>query len=44
VLVDRYTRKPIAPMTVQAADGHPLSLGEMEWVDRAELDREADAA
>ncbi|HEX6376641.1 MAG TPA: helix-turn-helix domain-containing protein [Allosphingosinicella sp.] len=44
VLVDRYTRQPIAPMIVQAADGRPLSLGEMEWVDRAELDREADAA
>jgi DNA-binding HxlR family transcriptional regulator len=44
VLVDRYTRQPIAPIAVQAADGRPLSLGEMEWVDRAELDREADAA
>ncbi len=44
VLVDRYTRQPIAPMTVQAADGRPLSLGEMEWVDRAELDRDAAAA
>jgi DNA-binding HxlR family transcriptional regulator len=44
VLVDRYTRQPIAPMTVQAADGRPLSLGDMEWVDRAELDRETNAA
>lgn len=44
VLVDRYTRQPIAPITVQAADGRPLSLGEMEWIDRAELNREADAA
>ena len=44
VLVDRYTRQPIAPMIVQAADGRPLSLGDMEWVDRAELDRETDAA
>jgi DNA-binding HxlR family transcriptional regulator len=44
VLVDRYTRQPIAPITVQAADGRPLSLREMEWIDRAELDREADAA
>jgi DNA-binding HxlR family transcriptional regulator len=44
VLVDRYTRQPIAPMTVQSADGRPLSLRDMEWVDRAELDREADAA
>ncbi|HEX8572105.1 MAG TPA: helix-turn-helix domain-containing protein [Allosphingosinicella sp.] len=44
VLVDRYTRQPIAPMIVQAADGRPLSLGEMEWVDRAELDRDSSAA
>ena len=44
VLVDRYTRQPIAPMTVQSADGRPLSLRDMEWVDRADLDREADAA
>jgi DNA-binding HxlR family transcriptional regulator len=40
VLVDRYTRQPIAPMTVQSADGRPLSLRDMEWVDRADLDRE----
>ena len=44
VLVDRYTRKPIAPMIVQSADGRPLSLRDMEWVDRADLDRESDAA
>jgi DNA-binding PadR family transcriptional regulator len=44
VLVDRYTRQPIAPMTVQAADGRTLSLGEMEWVDRADLDKDSAAA
>jgi DNA-binding HxlR family transcriptional regulator len=44
VLVDRYTRQPIAPMTVQSADGRPLSLRDMEWVDRDDLDREANAA
>jgi DNA-binding HxlR family transcriptional regulator len=44
VLVDRYTRKPIAPMIVQSADGRELSLRDMEWVDRDELDRESDAA
>jgi DNA-binding HxlR family transcriptional regulator len=44
VLVDRYTRQPIAPMTVQSADGRPLSLRDMEWVDRDELDRESNAA
>ena len=40
VLVDRFSRQPIAPMTVRAADGRPLSLGELEWVDRGELDEE----
>jgi DNA-binding HxlR family transcriptional regulator len=44
VLVDRYTRRPIAPMAVRSADGRPLSLGEMEWVDRAELDEAGEAA
>ncbi len=44
VLVDRYTRKPIAPMIVQSADGRELSLRDMEWVDRDDLDREANAA
>lgn len=44
VLVDRYTRQPIAPMIVQAADGRALSLGEMEWVDRADLDKDSAAA
>jgi DNA-binding HxlR family transcriptional regulator len=38
VLVDRYSRRPIAPITVRAADGRPLSLGEMEWVDRSEIE------
>jgi DNA-binding HxlR family transcriptional regulator len=36
VLVDRYTRQPIAPIIVRAVDGRPLSLGEMEWVERNE--------
>lgn len=44
VLVDRYTRKPIAPLIVQSADGRALSLRDMEWVDRDELDRETAAA
>lgn len=38
VLIDRYTRRPIAPIMVRAADGRPLSLGELEWVDRSELE------
>jgi DNA-binding HxlR family transcriptional regulator len=39
VLVDRATRRPIAPMAVRDADGKPLVRGELEWVDRAELER-----
>lgn len=37
VLVDRRTRHPIAPMAVRAADGRPLSLGELEWLDQDEI-------
>ena len=37
VLVDRRDRKPVAAVAVRAADGRPLSLPELEWVDRAEL-------
>jgi DNA-binding HxlR family transcriptional regulator len=37
VLVDRKSRKPIAPMHVRAADGQPLSLSELEWVDRSQV-------
>ena len=38
VLIDRYSRRPIAPMMVQSADGRPLSLGDLEWVDRSEVE------
>jgi len=38
VLVDRLTRQPIADMAARAQDGRVLKLGEMEWVDRSELD------
>jgi len=44
VLVDRLTRQPIADMTARAADGRVLKLGEMEWVDRNELDEPREAA
>ncbi len=44
VLVDRYTRKPIAPMIVQSADGRELGIRDMEWIDREDLDREQNAA
>lgn len=37
VLVDARNRQPIQTMTVRAADGRALALGEMEWIDRAEL-------
>lgn len=37
VLVDRHNRQPIAPMLVRAADGRPLSLNELDWVDRSEI-------
>jgi DNA-binding HxlR family transcriptional regulator len=40
VLVDRYSRRPIAPITVQSEDGRPLALGEMEWIDRAQLGKD----
>ncbi|HEV2748041.1 MAG TPA: helix-turn-helix domain-containing protein [Allosphingosinicella sp.] len=39
VLVDRGSRLPVAPMEVRASDGRPLSLSELEWVDRNEVGR-----
>jgi DNA-binding HxlR family transcriptional regulator len=44
VLVDRLTRQPIQDMAPHAADGRVLKLGEMEWVDRSELEAPADRA
>ena len=37
VLVDRDSRRPVAPIAVRAADGRSLSLNELEWMDRSEL-------
>ena len=37
VLVDRQSRRPVSPMAVRAADGRPLTLSELEWLDRSEL-------
>jgi DNA-binding HxlR family transcriptional regulator len=37
VLVDRRSRRPIAPIQVRAEDGRPLTLGDMEWIDRSDL-------
>jgi DNA-binding HxlR family transcriptional regulator len=39
VLVDRRDRCPVAVLEVRAADGRPLTLSELEWVDRSELGR-----
>lgn len=37
VLVDRNSGLPVAAMEVRAVDGRPLSLSELEWVDRSEV-------
>jgi DNA-binding HxlR family transcriptional regulator len=37
VLVDRNTRRPVAPICVRAADGRALDLTELDWVDRSEV-------
>ncbi|HEY0043000.1 MAG TPA: helix-turn-helix domain-containing protein [Allosphingosinicella sp.] len=39
VLVDRFSRKPVAPIQVLAEDGRPLAISELEWVDRNEIAR-----
>jgi DNA-binding HxlR family transcriptional regulator len=37
VLVDRQSRRPVMSMAVRAADGRPLALSELEWLDQSEL-------
>ena len=37
VLVDRESRLAVAPMAVRAVDGRPLSLSQLDWVDRSEV-------
>jgi DNA-binding HxlR family transcriptional regulator len=37
VLVDRQSRKPVLTIAVRAADGRPLALNELEWVDQTEV-------
>ena len=44
VLVDRESRLPVAPMAVRAVDGRPLSLSQLDWVDRSEVSSPPDAA
>jgi DNA-binding HxlR family transcriptional regulator len=43
VLVDRHSRRPIAPINVYAEDGRPLTLGDMEWVDRNDIGKDVAA-
>src|SRR4051794_17936226 len=38
VLVDKATRRQIAPMAVRDADGQPLTRDQLEWIDRSSLD------
>jgi DNA-binding HxlR family transcriptional regulator len=44
VLVDRESRLPVAPMAVRAVDGRPLSLSQLDWVDRSEVKAAPDEA
>jgi DNA-binding HxlR family transcriptional regulator len=44
VLVDRESRLPVAPMAVRAVDGRPLSLHQLDWVDRSEVKAAPDEA
>jgi len=44
VLIDRLSRQPIAEMAARAADGRVLKLGDLEWVDRSELEAPREAA
>ena len=37
VLVDSRNRRPVTAMAVIAADGRPLGLNELEWIDRSDL-------
>ena len=37
VLVDKRSRLPVAQMVVRSIDGRPLSLDELEWLDRSEM-------
>jgi DNA-binding HxlR family transcriptional regulator len=44
VLVDRIDRMPVEQIAVRAADGRPLQLGDLEWVDASELPEGEQAA
>ena len=40
VLVDRKTRRPVDTIAVRSGDGRALSLSDLEWLDRSELERD----
>jgi len=44
VLVDRVHRQPIQPVSVRAADGRVLTVGDMEWLDLGASESDAEAA
>jgi DNA-binding HxlR family transcriptional regulator len=44
VLVDRYSRRPVAAMAVRSMDGQTLSMGDLEWVDLTDMDQAQSAA
>jgi hypothetical protein len=37
VLVDRATGLPVEQIAVRAADGRPLTLGDLDWVDQSHV-------
>ncbi len=37
VLVDKQSRRPVAPICVRSIDGQPLELSQLDWVDQAEV-------
>jgi hypothetical protein len=44
VLADTKSRRPVRRIKVLAEDGRELSLGDMTWISRDELDAKADEA
>lgn len=44
VLVDRIHRQPVEPVTVRSADGRPLAVGDLEWLDLGQRDGRSHAA
>jgi len=44
VLVERRTGRPIEQIAVRSADGRPLTLADLDWIDSAELGAGDEAA